>query len=55
MLNLRLKPDTFEALRDAARAKGISPAAFISNLLDATLHNLKQGEITDGAQAQRKA
>lgn len=35
MLNLRLKPATYLVVRAAANAQGISPAAYVSNMLDA--------------------
>lgn len=44
MLNLRLRPEIYAELKAKANARGISPAAFIAQLIE---HNLKYGESND--------
>lgn len=42
MLNLRLRPEVYAQLKSRASARGISPAAYIAQLIE---HNLTQGEM----------
>lgn len=44
MINLRLKPETFAALRAEAQSQGMGIGLYLSQLADAAVTNLKNGE-----------